>query len=108
MRSTGRLRKAVEQHPARFSLPSTIRSTPAPIFRNGGIGRSLDSEEAPRVTNDDRKDLVCFLFERRRTSSLNSIVGERCRRPERKHVILELHPDWKKTSENSAYMRTER
>jgi len=29
-------------------------------------------------------------------------------RPERKHVILELHPDWKKTSENSAYLRTER
>jgi hypothetical protein len=29
-------------------------------------------------------------------------------RPEPKHVILELHPDWKKTSENSAYMRTER
>jgi hypothetical protein len=28
--------------------------------------------------------------------------------PERKHVILELHPDWKKTSEKSAYMRTER
>ena len=27
---------------------------------------------------------------------------------ERKYVLLELHPDWKKTSENSAYMRTER
>jgi hypothetical protein len=27
---------------------------------------------------------------------------------ERKYVLLELHPDWKKVSENSAYMRTER
>jgi len=26
-------------------------------------------------------------------------------RPERKDVILELHPDWKKTSENSAYIK---
>jgi hypothetical protein len=29
-------------------------------------------------------------------------------RPERKHVTVELHPDWKNISENSAYMRTER
>jgi hypothetical protein len=31
------------------------------------------------------------------------------RRPlERRYVLLELHPDWKKVSESSAYMRTER
>jgi hypothetical protein len=30
------------------------------------------------------------------------------RPPERKYVILELHPDWKKISESGAYMRTER
>jgi hypothetical protein len=27
---------------------------------------------------------------------------------ERKYVLLELHPDWKKVSEGSPYMRTER
>jgi len=31
------------------------------------------------------------------------------RRPlERKFVLLELHPDWKKVSESTSYMRTER
>jgi hypothetical protein len=30
-----------------------------------------------------------------------------CPRPETKDITLELHPNWKKISENSTYMRTE-